>query len=324
MSNVLKFPGLGLEFPIDPIAFTIGGITVRWYGIIVATGMIVGILLAYKFCKKAGVHPDDILDIGMLAVVFGVIGARLYYVIFAWHEFAGDPLKIFRIYEGGLAIYGGIIGGLIATIVVCRIKKIKLYAVTDVLVIGVIAGQAIGRWGNFMNHEAFGSNTTLPWGMTSDRIVSYLTRNQATLAAQGVTVDPLAPVHPTFFYESIWCLLGLILLIFLFKHRKFDGESTIFYIGWYGFGRGIIEGLRTDSLMWGPVRVSQMLGFLCAAAAIGLIIYARMRIKKKNLAGESTVLYVDTEASRERIELVNKRQKKDKKMGDKTNGGSEN
>ena len=318
MSNVLEFPGLGLSIPVNPVAFTIGGLTVRWYGIIIAVGMVVGILLAYHFSKKAGITEDDILDVGLLAVIFGVIGARIYYVVFAWDEFSADPMKIFRVWEGGLAIYGGIIAGLITALVVCKKKKIPLRPVTDVMVIGVIAGQAIGRWGNFMNHEAFGSNTTLPWGMTSERIQAYLTRNQAALAAQGITVDPSVPVHPCFLYESLWCFLGLALLIVLFKHRRFDGETAVAYIGWYGFGRGVIEGLRTDSLMWGPVRVSQVLGFACAVVALGLIIYARIRIKKKREQNIPVLLYVQTEQSKQRLqEAKQKQQALKKKKADK-------
>ena len=169
-----------------------------------------------------------------------------------------------------------------------------------------------------MNHEAFGSNTTLPWGMTSERIQAYLTRNQAALAAQGITVDPSVPVHPCFLYESLWCFLGLALLIVLFKHRRFDGEIAVAYIGWYGFGRGVIEGLRTDSLMWGPVRVSQVLGFACAVVALGLIIYARIRIKKKREQNIPVLLYVQTEQSKQRLqEAEQKQQALKKKKADK-------
>ena len=189
-------------------------------------------------------------------------------------------MSVFRIWEGGIAIYGGIIGGLIGIVIMCKVTGIKLLPMLDLAVAPLILGQAIGRWGNFVNIEAFGCNTTLPWGMTGPAIVNYLASHQKSLAEIGVVVDPTQPVHPTFFYESAWCFLGFLILLYLTRHRRFDGQLTLFYAGWYGAGRFVIEGLRTDSLMWGGVRVSQALALVGSVAAFVILFAVMSKIKK--------------------------------------------
>ena len=225
---------------------------------------------------------------------------------------------------GGLAIYGGIIGALIVAFIVCRSKKLPMLPVADAAFPGVMLGQAIGRWGNFFNMEAFGTNTTLPWGMTSDTISNYLSRHQAALLAQGVVVDPAMPVHPTFLYESLWNLIGVaVLLLWLFPRRSYDGQITLGYTAWYGLGRFFVEGLRTDSLMWGSVRVSQALGGVLFIVAAGLMLaiflWSRKPMTLEYIEGEKKprfVLrrYVDTEESRQRMAML------DRKLAEKKNG----
>ena len=224
----------------------------------------------------------------------------------------------------GRASCGCSIGALIVAFIVCRSKKLPMLPVADAAFPGVMLGQAIGRWGNFLNMEAFGTNTTLPWGMTSDTISNYLSRHQAALAAQGVVVDPAMPVHPTFLYESLWNLIGVaVLLLWLFPRRSYDGQITLGYTAWYGLGRFFVEGLRTDSLMWGSVRVSQALGGVLFIVAAGLMLaiflWSRKPMTLEYIEGEKKprfVLrrYVDTEESRQRMAML------DRKLAEKKNG----
>lgn len=243
---------------------------------------------------------------------------------FQWDNYKDNLKEIFNLRGGGLAIYGGIIGALIVAFIVCRIKKLPMLPVADAAFPGVMLGQAIGRWGNFFNMEAFGTNTTLPWGMTSDTISAYLSRHQAALAAQGIMVDPTLPVHPTFLYESLWNLIGVaILLLWLFPRRSYDGQITLGYTAWYGLGRFFVEGLRTDSLMWGSVRVSQALGGVLFIVAAGLMLFIFLRGRKpmtlEYIEGQKKPRftlgrYVDTKESRERIAAL------DAKLAEKKNG----
>ena len=289
MTYHVQFPGLGLEFELSRVAFQLGPITVYWYGIIAATALTLGMLYCYRKARSFGVDPDKIVDLILVTVLLGVVCARIYYVVFSWDQYKDDLMSVFRIWEGGIAIYGGIIGGLIGIVIMCKVTGIKLLPMLDLAVAPLILGQAIGRWGNFVNIEAFGSNTTLPWGMTGPSIVNYLASHQKSLAEIGVVVDPTQPVHPTFFYESAWCFLGFLILLYLTRHRRFDGQLTLFYAGWYGAGRFVIEGLRTDSLMWGGVRVSQALALVGSVAAFVILFAVMSKIKK---AGDPEYLKV--------------------------------
>ena len=257
-TTAIRFPGLGLSFDPPRAAFTVFGHEIMWYGIIIAVGFLLAVLYAMKRNKEFGYSQDDLLDILMIAAPLGIIGARLYYCFFYDAEYyLSHPVEILYIWNGGLAIYGGIICGLGAATVVSLVKKIKPLAVLDVASIGFPIGQAIGRWGNFFNREAFGAPTTLPWRMS--------------LYQGGVWIT----AHPCFLYESLWNLLGVLLLHLASKKRKFDGQIFLMYLAWYGLGRGLIEGLRTDSLYLPGtnLRISQALAFITFLVAVVLLIW---------------------------------------------------
>ena len=271
----ISFPGLfgDWECNIDPIAIHIGH-GVYWYGIILALGMLAGLLLCMKQAKRFGLTEDNVLDMVLWAVPACIVGARLYYVLFyldLYRRADGslDWGSMIAVWDGGLAIYGAVIMGFVVAVLYTRKKKIKLWAMTDLCVLGLLIGQAIGRWGNFVNREAFGTETTLPWRM-----------RLWTSAYQYIEV------HPTFFYESLWNLIGLLLLLFVItKGRRFDGENTCFYFLWYGLGRTWVERLRTDSLylfgwtfMGSPIRVSQALSIVMVlVSACALLVNLRFR-----------------------------------------------
>ena len=282
MTETLTFPGLGLEIELSRVAFSIGPFTVYWYGVLIAAAFLAGTFYAIRRSKVFGVNADRAVDVVMISAVGGIIGARLYYVLFSWEYYSSHLDEIFKIWHGGIAIYGGVIGALITAIAACKLRGVKFFPMADMAVGGILLGQAIGRWGNFVNVEAFGSNTSLPWGMTSSSISAYLTSVADDLEKLGVTVDPTMPVHPTFFYESLWCLIGFGITAWLASRRRFDGELLMFYTGWYGAGRFVIEGLRTDSLMLGTIRVSQLLAGICVLGSIVAWIVVRNRIKTSN------------------------------------------
>ena len=280
--HTVSFPKLGLEFNINPTALQIGSFRITWYGVIIAVGILLAMLMAFRNTKRFGVNADKLVDVVLGGLIGGVGGARLYFVVFSWDQYKDNLSAIWHTWEGGMAIYGGVIGAFLVGMIVARCHKMRILPVMDLASLGFLIGQGIGRWGNFVNVEAFGCNTDLPWGMTGDRIVSYLsdTSNVATLTSLGVTVDPNAPVHLCFLYESIWCLLGFVLLyLYARKYRRFDGEIFLMYLGWYGFERMIVEGLRTDSLLIGKIRVSQLLaGLLFVSCLIAwLVIRSRIR-----------------------------------------------
>lgn len=322
--EILRFPGLGWEIPISRVAVSIGSLEIYWYGVIIAVGFGLGLWVYLSHNRSCGIHPDEGLDIILWSMLGAIVGARAYYVAFQWDHYKDNLKEIFNLRGGGLAIYGGIIGALIVAFIVCRSKKLPMLPVADAAFPGVMLGQAIGRWGNFFNMEAFGTNTTLPWGMTSDTISNYLSHHQAALLAQGVVVDPAMPVHPTFLYESLWNLIGVaVLLLWLFPRRSYDGQITLGYTAWYGLGRFFVEGLRTDSLMWGSVRVSQALGGVLFIVAAGLMLaiflWSRKPMTLEYIEGEKKprfVLrrYVDTEESRQRMAML------DRKLAEKKNG----
>ena len=283
------------SFEFSPVAFTVFGKEIYWYGVIIVVGMILSAVYAFWRAKKLGIKIDDMYDYAIFIIIFGVIGARAYYVLttLQTHQYKSF-LDVIAVWNGGLAIYGGIIAGIITVIVVSKVKKIKILRVLDAIAPAVMIGQALGRWGNYLNQEAFGCNTTLPWGMKSwvvqsassgnklEGTVEYLTSNRASIEAQGMTVDPQGYVHPTFLYECLWNVIGFILINILFKKRKFDGQMFLMYITWYGLGRAFIEMLRTDSLYipGTPVRISMLVGFVCFIGGIAAMIVLGIRAKK--------------------------------------------
>ena len=279
MLKSVSFPGLGLDFELNPTMFQIGSLRITWYGFLIAVGMLLAMSFAYWKAPKFGVNRDRLMDAGLGGIIGGIIGARLYFVIFSWENYKDDLLSIFMTWQGGMAIYGGLIGGLLVGILVAKLRKIRLLPALDLACMGFLIGQSIGRWGNFINVEAFGGNTNLPWGMTSPSITSYLQEHMVDLTALGMDISTSNPVHPCFLYESLWCVLGFVLLCLYMKHRRFDGEIFLLYSAWYGFGRFWIEGLRTDSLLIGNLRVSQVLAGVVAAASIILLIVVRSRIR---------------------------------------------
>ncbi len=282
MSEIVNFPGLGLVFDIDKVALSIGSLTVYWYGIMVTTGILLGGLYAFSRSNEFGVDEDKGLDVIMMSIIGGFVGARIYYVAFTWDYYSQHTDEIFKIWNGGIAIYGGVIGAFITAAFLCRLWHVRILPLADMCMGGLIIGQALGRWGNFFNIEAFGSNTTLPWGMSSPTIANYLQIHKGQLASIGVLVNPMTRVHPTFLYESIWCLIGFILLAMLARRRFFDGELLLIYTIWYGAGRFFIEGLRTDSLMLGSFRVSQILAAVCVIVANAILIGIRAKIRRNN------------------------------------------
>ena len=258
--STISFPGLGLEMN-PPSSISIGSLSIHFFGVIIALGLVLAVVYGLRRRSQFGLTEDDILD-GVLCIVpFAVLCARLYYCIFSWDAYKSNPISILFIWEGGLAIYGGVIGAALGMIVYAKVKKISLFALLDVVSIGFLIGQSIGRWGNFMNREAFGAVTD-----------SFL-RMGLTHARTGV----VEYYHPTFLYESLWNAVGFVLLHFLSKKRKYDGQIALGYLAWYGLGRAIIEGLRTDSLYWGIFRVSQLLAALSCVAAVVILLWQHFK-----------------------------------------------
>lgn len=280
MINHVSFPALGLEFTVNRIAFTVFGLEIYWYGIILTTGIIASVLMAMPLAKKLNVDQDRLIDVIMVGGIMGVVCARAYYVAFA--PFKYDSLwDMINIRDGGIGIYGAVIGAYVFGALACKWRKVDVLDTADIAATCFMLGQGIGRWGNFVNQEAFGTNTSGVFGMISESTTRYLQSRRTYLASVGVTVDPNMPVHPTFLYESVWCLIGFILLYLYFDKRKFKGQMTCMYVMWYGFGRFFIEGLRTDSLATsGGIRTSQVIA-LASFAVAGCIMIYKLIIERK-------------------------------------------
>ncbi len=256
----ISFPFLGLEVN-PPRGFEIGPISIRFYGVIIAAGLMLAVYYACKRSRQFGLKNDDILDGVLYVTPFAFICARLYYCIFEWERYAANPISVLYIWQGGIAIYGGVIGAVIGVAVFTKVRKIKISAALDLVSLGFLIGQSIGRWGNFFNREAFGEVT--------DSFFRMGLFNQVTGAWEYY--------HPTYLYESLWNAVGFVLLHFASKHRKYDGQIALGYVAWYGLGRAMIEGLRVDSLWWGPFRVSQLLAAVSCAAAVAVLIWQHFR-----------------------------------------------
>ena len=257
---------------------------VSWYSALIVMGILCAILLAEKEERRRKLPKDTVIDLALLVIPFGIVGARLYYVLMSLDQFRENPVSVLYIWEGGIAIYGAVLGAFIFGGLAARWRKVPLLPLFDLVSLGFLIGQGIGRWGNFVNQEAFGTNTTLPWGMYSEGTEAYLKSVQVTLPA-GVTVDPAAPVHPTFLYESIWCLVGFAVLASFYKKRRFNGQIFLGYIIWYGLGRAWIEGLRTDSLLIGNtgLRASQLVAIGSVIVAAALMVIGLRNAKGKPL-----------------------------------------
>ncbi|MBQ8515143.1 MAG: prolipoprotein diacylglyceryl transferase [Ruminococcus sp.] len=309
--NQIAFPNLGIEFEADPTAFTIFGIDIQWYGLLITLGLLLAIIYCFSQMKRYGLNPDRAIDAVLGGIVGGIVGARAYYVILEWDRYADDPMSIFNLRQGGLAIYGGLLGAILVGGIIAKIRKVKLLPLLDLAAQGFLIGQCIGRWGNFFNQEAFGCNTDSIFGMTGGRIQNWISSayiNTECYSNLGVEMDPDLPVHPCFLYESVWCLIGFILLAVVSrKWRRFDGQIILMYAAWYGLGRAFIEGLRTDSLVIGSIRVSQALAIICVAAAVILLIIIGSKVKRM---GVDYKLYVDTEESRRLLREAEEGRKK--------------
>ena len=267
MYSEISFPSLGIA--VDPSStLTLGPLTVHYYGLIIACGLILAVMYCSRRSRQFGLDEDTLLDGVLWVTPFAILCARVYYVAFSWEMYRDDPISALYIWEGGIAIYGGVIGAALGIVVFCKVRRLRISTVLDLVSLGFLIGQSIGRWGNFMNREAFGAET--------DSFLRMGLMNRYT--------GEVVYYHPTFLYESLWNLAGFLLLHHLSKKRRYDGQVALGYLAWYGLGRAFIEGLRTDSLYIGPFRVSQLLAaFSCITAVTLLLLNARKPHDPKDL-----------------------------------------
>lgn len=295
MVNTVSFPGLGLQFELNRVAFILFGRNVYWYGLIIGLGFLLAVSFCCRRAKYFGLRQDDVLDLLIAAVPLSLVGCRAYYVLFYLDRFRTadgslDWGAMIRISDGGIAIYGAVIAAALTLLTFCRWRKLPFLTFADLGVQGLFIGQIIGRWGNFMNVEAYGGVTGAPWRMCSPSIARWLYSGGQIdeVTYQSILTGDLG-VHPTFLYESLWNLVGFLLIVYLSKKfYQFDGQLFFSYVFWYGLGRFWIEGLRTDSLyffgleLFGyPVRVSQVVALVSAVAALGIMIWRFVRVKKQ-------------------------------------------
>ena len=255
MYSEISFPSLGLTLN-PPRGFDIGPLRIHYYGLIIAIGLVLAVVYCSKRASQFGLDEDTLLDGVLWVTPVAVICARIYYCAFSWELYADNPISVLYIWEGGIAIYGSVIGAILGVIVFCKVKKLRITAVLDLVSLGFLIGQFIGRWGNFMNREAFGAETD-----------SFL-----RMGLMKASTGEITYYHPTFLYESLWNFVGFVILHFLSKKRKYDGQVALGYLVWYGLGRAFIEGLRTDSLYIGPFRVSQLLAAGSCVIALALLV----------------------------------------------------
>ena len=258
--SLISFPFLGIEVN-PPRTLELGPLTIHYYGLIIAVGLLLGMLYCLRRGKDFGLQENDILDGFLYITPLAIVCARIYYCAFSWEEYAADPISVLYIWNGGIAIYGGVIGAILGMAILARIRKIKLTPILDLVLMAFLIGQFIGRWGNFMNREAFGAAT--------DSFFRMGLFNTKTNAWEYY--------HPTFLYESVWNMVGFVILHFLSKKRRYDGQMALCYAAWYGLGRCMVEGLRVDSLWWGPFRVSQVLAGITCVAAVALLAWLHFR-----------------------------------------------
>lgn len=289
----IAFPNLGIYLENVPKSFSVFGFPVAFYGLIIGAGIMAGILLAAHQAKVTDQNPDDYWDLSIYAIIFSIIGARLYYVIFSWDNYKNNLLSIFNLRQGGMAIYGAVIAAFLTVFIYTKVKNKSFLQMTDTAVPGLVLGQVIGRWGNFMNREAFGdySNGLFAMALPTEAVRQHeITENIASHIAEGTNY---IMVHPTFLYESAWNLALLIFLLVYCKHKKFQGELTLIYLAGYGIGRFFIEGLRTDQLLIPVIGfpISQLIGILAFIAGTIAIVCIRVTRKKKGrVLGESISL----------------------------------
>ncbi len=295
----VSFPGLGITVNIDQVAFSIFGIEIYWYGLLISLGMVLCVVLGMLHSKKNKFSSDLVFDVILVSLPCAIVGARLYYVLSEWEMYSGDLIKIFDTRSGGLAVYGGILGAFIGTLIMCKIRKIPFSAVVDFCVVYIPLGQAIGRWGNFFNQECFGTTTTLPWGMKSSEVESYLRLYFPDL-------DSTMAVHPTFFYEFLATITIFFILLYVRKYSKHAFESMAVYMILYGVARFFIEGLRTDSLYIGDtgIRTSQLFSaVLVVSGVIYLVVAYKKNIKRVYISEElMNKTFLDSNKKVEKVE----------------------
>ena len=255
MYSEISFPSLGLTLN-PPASFNLGPLSIHFYGLIIATGLMLAVVYCSKRAHQFGLTEDTLLDGVLWVTPVAILCARIYYCAFSWELYADNPISVLYIWEGGIAIYGSVIGAVLGVIVFCKIKKVHITAVLDLVSLGFLIGQSLGRWGNFFNREAFGAETESFFRM----------------GLMKASTGEITYYHPTFLYESVWNLTGFLVLHFLSKKRRFDGQIALGYLAWYGLGRAFIEGLRTDSLYIGNIRVSQLLAAVSCVVALGLLL----------------------------------------------------
>ncbi len=317
MSNytAVTFKGLEQVFDVPSVLaeFTLFGnvVSIKMYGAIIAFGFLLAVLFGGRMAYKWKMSLDKMIDVLIYGTVTAIIGARLYYVFSKWDYYSAYPEDIIKIWEGGLAIYGGIIGGIAAAYVVCKVRRLNFWNLLDIAGMSLLIGQGIGRWGNFTNQEAFGVNTDMPWGMWSTKVQNYIIANQDEFAANGFSVDPDKFVHPTFLYESIWCLLGvLVLYVITRKARRFSGQTFLCYGIWYGLERMIVEGLRTDSLYIPGtlIRTSQALSaaIVVVCAVLLAVLLIKHKMNPKPIDGVDYFLELDIKQRASDIEKTEK------------------
>lgn len=305
-----------LEFELTREALPINGFPVYWYGVLIALGFVLALIYGFKRAADFNIDTNALIDVILVGAVFSIIGARLYYVLNSGRSWTFAQIVDIR--DGGLAFYGALIFAIIFGGITCKIRKVNLFSVLDLAAPAFLLAQSVGRWGNFVNQEAFGTNTTLPWGMYSEKTYEYLLSHPET------ATDPMMPVHPCFLYESLWCLAGFVLIHFLSKKRVFKGEVFLYYIVWYGLGRFFIEGLRTDSLYIPntPIRISQAFALLCVIAGAVLIFVLRRKIRVSAETGaySSMIVQDDYDAEEDIAEEYEETQSEENEKSIKTEG----
>ena len=324
LAHYIEFPKFGWKLPLDDtlVQFRIGGMdfTIKWYGVMIAIGFILAVMYGLHRAKDFDLDPDRMIDIALVTTPIAFVGARLYYVFFSADAatYLADPVSILEIWNGGLGIYGGIIFAFVFGPLICRWRKQSPLAMMDIAAMGFLIGQACGRWGNFFNQEAFGGNTTLPWGMTGDIIQA---------GTHGTGYDTALPVHPTFLYESLWCILGFVILHIISKRLyKFKGQLFCGYLIWYGVGRFFIEATRTDSLMIGTMKASQLVAILAIVGGATALwfLYRRSQALPMTLITDSdTTLDLPTENREENAEETETTED-DENTEEETDNGNEN
>ncbi len=260
MYSEISFPSFGITVN-PPSTFTVGPLTIHFYGLIIAMGLMLAVLYACRRSSQFGILEDDLIDGVLWVTPFAIICARIYYCVFSWESYVENPISVLYIWKGGLAIYGGVIGAAIGVAVFCKVKKIKVTALLDLVSLGFLIGQSIGRWGNFFNREAFGAET----------------QSLFRMGLMNAFTGTVRYYHPTFLYESVWNAAGFVLLHFASKKRRYDGQVALSYVAWYGLGRTFVEGLRMDSLYWGQFRVSQVLAAVSCMAAVVVLLWLMFR-----------------------------------------------